>query len=139
MKNSSKRVMCIYISVITLCSFLGYTGFKEMSAGPRALELMKQTFRAEGLAEEMVNDFENSVPYLDDHLRFGDKYLFPYHAGKICEYPRITTVQHDLVVQCIIALKPGFLNGFRFDKYCLPADEELRKKNPDIVFAPWRD
>ena len=42
-------------------------------------------------------------------------------------------------VQCIIALKPGFLNGFRFDKYCLPADEELRKKNPDIVFAPWRD
>ena len=159
----------IYISFFAMSAFAIYRETIESLVYSRDFELRMKSWREEGPAEEMIKDFHNSVPYLDSQLRFGKKYLFPRQTGKIYEYSGITEVQHDHVMeakgssflykitekgehyqlqegkikitkeQCIINLKPGFLNGLSFDKYCLPADEELRKKNPRIVFAPWRN
>ena len=149
---------CLCIIIISTYGFRIYTDFiSDKRVKIRDLELRMQSIRAEGLYEELITDFLISVPYLNDYLRFGKKYLFLCQAGKIFEYSRITKAQHAIVTEsngrrtrykylyrvtetgdwCEVDLKlRGQWYLSELNGYCLPADEKLRKKNPGIVVVP---
>ena len=144
--------LLIFISAFISC----FTDNIKKFAKSRDFELKMQSFRADGLGDRMIRDFQISVPYLDNQLRFGEKYLFPYRKGMVYEYSQITNACHYITfggkgnkfyIFCL-STKNGDLYRFYvkkryfrgagwFDEYCLPIEEELRKKNPNIKSYPF--
>ena len=153
--SSSVLVACIIIINLLLSGFQFYDyNITETLAKIQDFELRMQSFREEGLFEELQKDIHFSVPYLHNQLLLGEKYLFLRKEGTIYEYSGITKVEHfvsnnhtrgkedryyykitDRGGERTLRVNTKYIQTMTLSVF-KEADQELRKKNPDIVVVP---
>lgn len=93
----TRKSLLIGIVFVLLGALTAYGGLTSSKSDEKALETIKK----EGKIDEVINDFKRAKSYLNDDVRFGEKYIFRKKDSRIVKYEDILEVEYVSTISTI--------------------------------------